>query len=111
MKNYGISIINPIHPNNTVGIYSTTGGDVSYGALATDFTLPAAFSMILVGTGGDIIFEDFEGNAWARYGVPDGSIIPVCAKKILASATIGGTPRTTTCQKITWEMPTNLVER
>ena len=111
MQDYRISHLSPIHPNNQVGIYGTTGGDVSYGVLSSDFSLPYAYLVLSIGSGGDIVFQDHEGNNWARYGVLDGSIICTNAKKILVTGTVNGVTRTTTCQKITWELAANLIQK
>ena len=108
--NFKISAMSTIHPNAQVGIYSTTGGDVTYGALASDFTLPYPFVILHIGAGGDIVFEDYEGNAWAKYAVLDGSTLLVNVKKILVTGVVNGTPRSTTCQKITWETAANIIQ-
>jgi hypothetical protein len=107
-NNYEITTMSPTHYSNEIGIYASKGGDVAYGALTVDFELPYPYILLHIGNGGDIVFQDFEGNNWARYGVLDGSIIAVCAKKILVSGVVNGVSRSTTCEQINWEIAGNL---
>lgn len=59
-------------------------------------------SYILVGTAGDIVWQNAQGNAQWLPGAQAGSFYPIGAAQILATGTVNGTPRTTTASGMVW---------
>ena len=110
MSTYTTSASSPLNPNNHIGIFISKSGIVTNGALSANFTLPYTWNIIHIGVGGDLVWEDLEGQPGVRTSILLGSVICIAARKILLTATIDGTPYTTTCQKITWGAPNNLVQ-
>lgn len=57
---------------------------------------------IVVGTAGDIVWQNAQGQANWFPGAQAGQVYILGATKILSSATVNGTARTTTASNLTW---------
>lgn len=81
----------------------TLGFSAGYSDIVTidqDFSLPSLY-ILISGTGGDLVWENTLGQPQYISNAGLG-LYPVAAKKILSSATVNGTPRTTTADGITY---------
>ena len=70
-------------------------------SVTLDTAFPQVSAYILVGTGGDIVFENSVGDAQFISNAGEG-YHPIAALKVLTSGTVNGTPRTTTASGMTY---------
>ena len=71
--------------------------------MVIDTEFPEGLSKyIIVGGAGDIVYENPEGVPQFVPGLIAGAYLPIVAKRIVASATVRGTPRTTTATNMGW---------
>lgn len=93
----------PEERTNRIGVPITRGGIISVGTVVTDSNgAPEFFKLLHVGNGGNLLVQGKDGSVIPFLGLLNGDWIPVVGDLVLASATIGGTPYTTTCTNITW---------
>lgn len=72
-------------------------------AVIIDTDFPEGLSKyILVGGTGDIVFENQAGDLQFISGVTAGTILPIIAKKIVASGVVRTVAHTTTATKMSW---------
>lgn len=57
---------------------------------------------LFVAGGGNIVYENALGNAQYIASVPNNTMLPIGAVRILASGTVNGSNRTTSATNITW---------
>ena len=69
-------------------IQANSAGD-AFAVTPSDSTIINAVALY-VGTGGDVVIETRNGNPVTFANVPDGSILPVFAVKVMAASTAAG---------------------
>jgi len=88
---------NPMTPNNEIGIYFVKSRpvviDIPFGEMAT---------WIKIGTAGTIVWYNSELDETSVIVAELGEILPLVCDQILSSATIDGTPYTTTSSGMYW---------
>ena len=78
-----------------------------YATLSDAVTIGTVFQKglskyILVAGAGNIVYENESNELQFIAGVSAGSLLPIVARRIVASGTVRGTPRTTTATNMSW---------
>lgn len=89
--------IDPHNRTAAVGIMATRGGEI-----ILDAYIGEMFKFLHIATAGDVIIEGIDGTPMPWYGATNDSVVPLAGFRVLTSAVINGTPRTTTATGITW---------
>lgn len=78
-----------------------TGGNGSVSSVQTNELQNVVSTYVLVSVAGDLVYENQQGDPQFVSGTPTG-LFPLSAVRILSSATVRGTPRTTTASVSSW---------
>lgn len=78
-----------------------TGGSGSVSPIQTDPNQNVVSSYVLIGSAGDIVYENVHGDLQYMQSVPAG-LMPMAATRIMTAGTVRGTPRTTTANLMSW---------
>jgi|SRR5882724_7444588 len=89
--------IDPQNRTAAVGVMATRGGEI-----VLDIYIGEMFKFLHIATAGDVIIQGIDGTPMPWYGASADSIIPLAGFRVLTSAIINGTPRSTTATGITW---------
>lgn len=93
----------PEERTNRIGLPITRGGVITVDSPVLDANgAPEFFKLLHVGTGGVLLVVGKDGSIIPFLGLIDGDWVPVVGNEVVSTATIGGTPYTTTCDNITW---------
>lgn len=88
---------NPMTPNNEVGVYFVKSRRVTVG---TPFGEMATW--IKAGTAGSIVYYNSKLDETSVINAEAGEILPIVCDEILTSATIDGSPESTTSSGMFW---------
>ncbi len=92
--------LDPYKPSMEIGIVPKTGliiRDTNFDLFDTELS---GFMLIRVGSGGDLLIRDIDGDVIPYLAVLDGQWLVGEGNMVLSSATIGGHSYTTTCNQI-----------
>lgn len=96
-------MVQPLNANNN-HLSSNYG---VFGQLSDIVTLDQPFpdglsKYITVGVGGDIVYENADGEMQFIPNVLDGAILPIVAKRIVGAANVRTFPRVTSASSLGW---------